>query len=180
MSAEQWPSIPAVLRVMAGWFLLGIGLLNLAVEVDGGLTGTYLVFHVGLGIGGVLLLLRRRPVPSRPGIAVAAVVTLAAMAATGLPATSRCCMENYPGRYGYPYPFLGVGGGVHVDPLYLVADLIFWGCAGLLAVIVLAVTEQALPERRTPVDLSRYSAHAETVAMSATGDRTGENVGGLT
>jgi hypothetical protein len=160
MSAELWPSIPAVLRVMTGWFLLGIGLLNLAVELDGGLTSAYLVFHGMLAAGGVLLLLRRRPVPG--------------------PDSSGCCMAGDSGRHGYPYPFLGTVGGPHVEPLYLAADLIFWACAGLLTVVVLALIERWLPERRTPVDLSRYSGHAESGAMSATPDRTGENVGGLT
>lgn len=179
MSAEQWPSIPAVLRVMTGWFLLGIGLLNLAIQSDGGLTSAFLVFHVMLGIGGVLLLLRRRPVPGRAGFVIAGVLTLAGMVSTALPGTSRCCLARHPGRHGYPFPFLGTGDGVHVDPVYLVTDLIFWGCAGLLAVVVLAVTELALPERRTPVDLSLYGGHAEPAAMSATRDRAGENVGGL-
>ncbi|MDI6099717.1 hypothetical protein QLQ12_14025 [Actinoplanes sp. NEAU-A12] len=179
MSAEKWPSIPAVLRVMAGWFMLGIGLLNLAVEIDGGLTGAYLMFHVVLGLGGVLMLLRRRPVPSRAGCAIAGVLALAGMVSTALPGTSRCCLEDPPG-HGYPYPFLGTGGGVHVEPAYLVVDLIFWGCAGLLAMVVLAVAERALPQRRTPIDLRRYRGHAEPAAMSATPDRAGENVGGLT
>ena len=180
MSAEQWPPVPAVLRVMCGWFLLGIGLLDLAVEFDGGLTGAYLVFPVMLAVGGVLLLVRRRPVPSRAGFAVAAGLTVAGLLSTAWPDTSRCCMENYPGRHGYPFPFLGTGGGGHVDGKYLAADLIFWGCAGLLAVVTVATVERALPERRTPVDLSRYGGHAEPVTMSATPDRAGENVGGLT
>jgi hypothetical protein len=180
MSAELWPSIPAVLRVMAGWFLLGIGLLNLAVEVDGGLTSAYLVFHVMIALGGVLLLLRRRPVPGRAGQLVAMALVPVGMVATTWPETSGCCMADHPGRHGYPFPFLGVGGGLHVEPLYLAADLIFWACAGLLAVVLLALIERGLPERRTPVDLSRYAGHAEPGAMSATPDRTGENVGGLT
>ncbi|MEU4162231.1 hypothetical protein [Actinoplanes sp. NPDC026670] len=173
MSMEQWPSIPAVLRVMAGWFLLGIGLLDLAVEFDGGLTGAYLIFHLMIAAGGVLLLLRRRPAPGRAGFAVAAALIGAAIAVTTVPGSSECCMEDYPGRHGFPFPFLGVGGGLHVDPLYLAADAIFWGCAALLTVVVLAVFERVLPERRTPVDLSRYNAYAEPSPR-------GGNVGGLT
>jgi hypothetical protein len=180
MSAELWPSIPAVLRVMTGWFLLGIGLLNLAVELDGGLTSAYLVFHGMLAAGGVLLLLRRRPVPGPAGHIAASVLVLAGIVVTALPDSSGCCMAGDSGRHGYPYPFLGTVGGPHVEPLYLAADLIFWACAGLLTVVVLALIERWLPERRTPVDLSRYSGHAESGAMSATPDRTGENVGGLT
>ncbi|MBO3740427.1 hypothetical protein [Actinoplanes flavus] len=180
MNAELWPSIPAVLRVMAGWFLLGVGLLNLAVEADGGLTDAYLVFHLALVAGGVLLLMRRRLIPSRPGILVGVVLTLAGMAATTVPTTTRCCMAEYPERHGFPYPFLGIDDGVHVDVKYLVADLIFWTCAGLLVLAAIALVEALLPERRTPVDLTRYGGHAEPRTMDVAEDRTGENVGGLT
>ncbi|GGN16866.1 hypothetical protein FHR83_004939 [Actinoplanes campanulatus] len=180
MNAKLWPSIPAVLRVMAGWFLLGIGVLNLAVSADGGLTDTFLIFHLVLVAGGVLLLMRRRLIPSRPGIVVGAVLTLAAMVATAIPTTTRCCMAEYPARHGFPYPFLGIDGGVHVDVKYLVADLVFWACAGLLALAVIALVEALLPERRTPVDLTRYGGHAEPRVRDTAEDRTGENVGGLT
>ncbi|GAA1588362.1 hypothetical protein [Actinoplanes couchii] len=141
----MWASIPAVLRVMAGWFLLGIGLLDVAVELDGGLTVTYLVFHLGLCVGGVLLLIRSRPVPS-----------LAALFLVPLPGLAGLVL-------GYPFPL--------ADWFHTAADLIFWGCAGLLLAIVLAMVERLLPERRTPVDLSRYRGHAEP--------RASENVGGL-
>lgn len=179
MSSALWPSIPAVLRVMAGWFLLGIGLLNLAVAFDGGLTSAYLVFHVMLAIGGVLLLRRRRPVAGRAARLIGAGLVTAGIVMTSLPDSSGCCMHGVSDRHGYPFPFLGTGGGLRVAPLYLVADLIFWVCAGLLVVAALSMIEQRLPERRTPVDLSRYTGHAEPGAMSATTDRTGENVGGL-
>ncbi len=178
--ADQWPSISAVLRVMAGWFLAGIGALNLAVEVDGGLTGAYLVFHVVLLLGGMLLLTRRRLRPGRAGYLAGALVCLAGLALGALRHSSGCCMAAYPGRYGYPYPFLGTGAGLHVDPKYLVADLIFWACAGLLTLTLVTVAGRGLPERRTPVDLARYGGHAEPQAISATPDRADENVGGLT
>ncbi|WP_229075677.1 hypothetical protein [Actinoplanes sp. DH11] len=175
-----WPSIPAVIRVMAGWFLCGIGALNLAVEVDGGLAGTYLVFHVVLLLGGVLLLARHRLAPSPAGSVITGLLTLAGMAITALPVTSRCCLDEHPQRRGYPFPFLGSGDGTHVDPKYLVADLIFWGCAGLLVLTVVTLVERMLPERRTPVDLGAYAGrHAERHALAATGDRSDENVGGL-
>ncbi|MEU4687467.1 hypothetical protein [Actinoplanes sp. NPDC023714] len=176
-----WTQVTAVIRVMAGWFLVGIGGLNLAVEIDGGLTSAYLIFHVALLAGGALLLLKHRITPSRAGYLLSGVLALAGMAATAVPATARCCLAAYPERRGYPYPFLGTGDGVHVDPEYLVADLVFWGCLGLVLLTVLALIERVLPERRTPVDLGDYTArHAETRAMDATPDRTGENVGGLT
>ncbi|WP_433827268.1 hypothetical protein ACQP2E_35145 [Actinoplanes sp. CA-015351] len=176
-----WPSIPAVLRVMAGWFFVGIGVLNLAVEVDGGLTAPYLTFHAVLLAGGMLLLSWHRFAPSRAAGLVAALLALAGMAATAVPVTSGCCLADHPQRRGYPFPFLGTGDGVHVDPEYVVTDLIFWGCAGLMLLVVLSGIERLLPERRTPVDLGGYQAkHAETRAMDATTDRAEENVGGLT
>ncbi|GAA4930958.1 hypothetical protein [Actinoplanes utahensis] len=167
MSADLWPSVPAVLRVMTGWALLGVGLLDIAVEVDGGLTRTYLVFHLMIVAGGVLLLLRQRLAPSRAGLLVTAGTVVAATALTAL-----------PGQAGYPFPFWGDGAGV--DRFHLGADLLFWGCAGLLLAAVLAQAERFLPERRTPIDLSRYGGHAEVRSMAATPDRAGENVGGLT
>lgn len=131
----MWASIPAVLRVMTGWFLLGIGLLDIAVELDGGLTVTYLVFHLGLCVGGVLLLLRHRPVPSFAALLLVPLPGLAGMIA------------------GYPFP--------PTDRFHTAADLIFWSCAGLLLTVLLARAERLLPERRTPVDLSGYGGHAE-------------------
>lgn len=153
VSAELWPSIPAVLRVMTGWGLLGIGLLDIAVELDGGLTPTYLVFHLGLCVGGVLLLMPRRPVPSLAGLLLAAVPLPAGM------------------LLGYPY--------APVSWFFVGADLVFWGCAGLLLAVLLARAERSLPERRTPVDLTRYGGHAEPGTWDATPDRANENVGGL-
>ena len=141
-----WLSVPAILRVMTGWFLTGIGALNLAVELDGGLTPAYVVFHVVLLFAGMLLLTRYRLVPSRAGGLVATLIAAAGMG-LGLLAAG-----------GYPFPRRPV------------ADLVFWCCAAVLLLTVIALVERRLPERRTPVDLSRY----------ATPDRTGENVGGLT
>ncbi|SDT76555.1 hypothetical protein [Actinoplanes derwentensis] len=139
----MWASIPAVLRVMAGWLLLGIGLLDLAVELDGGLTVTYLVFHIGLCVGGILLLVRRRPMPS-----FAALILVPIPGLTGL-------------LYGYPFPL--------IDWFHTAADLIFWSCAGLLLTVALALAERLLPERRTPVDLSHYPGHAEPRATENVG-----------
>ncbi|MBG0561665.1 hypothetical protein [Actinoplanes aureus] len=178
--AGLWPSIPAVLRVMTGWFFLGIGLLDLAVEMDGGLTAEYLLFHVVLAVSGVLLLTRHKLNSSRAGHLVAWPVALAGLGLSALPESARCCMAAYPRRRGYPFPFLGTGAGTHVDPKYLVIDVIFWGCVGLVLLTLVAVVERRMPERRTPVDLTRYGGHAEAYAYAATPDRTDENVGGLT
>ena len=178
--ADPWLSIPAVPRVMAGWFLVGIGVLNLAVEVDGGLTGAYPVFHGGLLIGGLLLLTRRRPRPTTAGLVAGGLVTAAGMVLGALRDSASCCMAEHPQRYGYPFPFLGAGDGLHIDPKYLAADLIFWGCAGLVASTLVTVVERARREERTPVDLTYVARHAEPAAMAETPDRADENVGGLT
>lgn len=137
-------SIPAVLRVMTGWLDALISLLDIAVELDGGLTVTYLVFHLGLGTGGVLLLIRGLPTPSQAVLLVVPIPGVAGLLA------------------GFPFP---LGDWFHAG-----ADLIFWGCVGLLLAVTLALAERRLPERRTPVDLSRYRGHAEPSPT--------ENVGG--
>lgn len=178
--ASLWPSIPSVLRVMTGWFFLGIGLLNLAVEMDGGLTGAYLIFHLVLAVSGALLLTRHRLSPSRAGCLVAGTAALAGLILSTLPATTRCCLAEHPGRHGFPFPFLGTGAGPHVDAKYLVTDVIFWGCAGLLLLTAITLVERLLPERRTPVDLTGLGKHAEARAYAATPDRSDQNVGGLT
>jgi hypothetical protein len=184
----DWPSIPAVIRVMAGWFLVGIGGLDLAVEMDGGLTTPYLVFHVALLAGGTLLLIKHRFTPSRAGYLAATPLALAGLVASTVPTTSGCCLADHPERRGYPFPFLGTGDGVHVDPGYLAAAVIFWGCLGLVVLTVLTLIERVLPEKRVAVDLDPdidralegyVARHAEPNAMTATPDRTGENVGGL-
>ncbi|GIF10848.1 hypothetical protein [Actinoplanes teichomyceticus] len=180
MSAERddaWPSIPTVLRVMAGWFLLGVGLLDLATGVDG---PTYVLFHVVLALGGAILLALHRIDPSRAGYAAGALVAPVGLGLGLLPTTARCCLAWYPQRRGYPFPFLGAGGGTHVDARYLAADLVFWACAGLVAMAVVRIVERLRPERRTPVDVSGYVArHAEERAYVAQ-HRADENVGGLT
>ncbi|GAA4593185.1 hypothetical protein BJY16_000884 [Actinoplanes octamycinicus] len=193
MSAERddgWPSIPTVLRVMVGWFLFGIGLLNLACGADG---TAYLVFHVTVTLGGMILLALHRVEPSRAGYLIASVTGVAGLALGLLPVTDRCCLTAYPERRGYPYPFLGVGDGVHADLRYFVFDLVFWLCAGTIALVVTRVVEGCLPERRTPVDLTGYvgrhaepapvagdvAGHAEVHAYVAQ-HRADENVGGLT
>ncbi|WIM95894.1 hypothetical protein ACTOB_008034 [Actinoplanes oblitus] len=202
MSADRddgWPPISTVLRVMAGWFLFGIGLLDLACGGDG---PAYLVFHVTVTLGGMMLLALHRVRPNRAGYLIAAVAGVAGLGLSLLPVTDRCCLAGYPERRGYPYPFLGTGGGVHAEPRYLAYDLVFWLCAGALALLAVRLVERSLPERRTPVDLTDYvgrhmqapAAPGETGRYPAAGDpgrhaeahayvaqhRADENVGGLT
>ncbi|BCJ42895.1 hypothetical protein GCM10010168_03650 [Actinoplanes ianthinogenes] len=198
MSAERddgWPSIPTVLRVMAGWFLFGIGLLNLACGGDG---TTYRVFHVTVTLGGMILLGLHRVGASRAGQLIA---TAAGVAGFGLGLLR--VADRDAGWRGYPYPFLQTAGGIRADGRHLVFDLVFWLCAGTLALVVVRTAERCLPERRTPVDLAGYvGRHAEAppaggaepaggVAAAELGrhaearvyvaqHRADENVGGLT
>lgn len=180
MSAERddgWPSIPTVTRVMAGWFLFGVGLLDLVTGVDG---VVYVTFHVAVTLGGMVLLALHRIRPSRAGWITAALVTVAGLGTGLLVDTSRCCLAGHPQRRGFPFPFLGLGDGVHTDARYLGADLVFWACAGLIALALVRAVEKQMPERRTPVDLTGYvGRHAEAHAYTAQ-HRADENVGGLT
>jgi hypothetical protein len=179
MNAERddgWPSIPTVLRVMIGWFLLGIGLLDLANGADG---VTYLVFHGAVTLGGMILLARHRVEPSRAGWLVAALGGTAGFGLGLLPVATWCCSAGLPSGRGYPYPFLRTTGEMHADLRYLGFDLLFWVCAGLAAVVLVRLVEACLPERRTPVDLTGYvGRHAEAHGHVAQ-HRADENVGGL-
>ncbi|WP_436526403.1 hypothetical protein [Actinoplanes sp. HUAS TT8] len=180
MDAERddgWPSIPTVLRVMTGWFLSGVGLLDLATGADG---IVFVVFHVAVTLGGAVLLGLHRIRPSRAGYLTAGLITVAGLGAGLLVDTDRCCLADHPQRRGFPFPLLGLGDGVHADLRYLGADLVFWLCAGLLAMVVVRAVEKQMPERRTPVDLTGYvGRHAEPHAYVAQ-HRADENVGGLT
>ncbi|GIE83711.1 hypothetical protein [Actinoplanes regularis] len=176
MNVER-SSLPAVARVMTGWLLFGAGLLNLATGVDG---TVYVVFHVTVTLGGVVLLTLHRIRPGRTEYAVATLVTVAGFGFGLPPVTTRCCLAGYPERHGFPFPFLGTGDGMHADLRYLGADLVFWACAGLVALAGTRAVERRLPERRVPVELAGYLGwHGESHAYAAQ-HRTDENVGGLT
>ncbi|AEV88580.1 hypothetical protein ACWT_7570 [Actinoplanes sp. SE50] len=179
MSAERddrWPAVSTVLRVMAGWFLFGVGLLDLVSGTDG---PVYVVFHAVVTLGGMILLALHRIAPSRAAWLVAALTVPAGLGPGLIPVTTRCCMAAHPRRRGFPFPFLGTGDGVHTDLRYLGADLVFWGCAGLVTLTLTRFIEKQIPERRTPVDLTGYvGRHAEAHAYVAQ-HRADENVGGL-
>ena len=54
-------------------------------------------------------------------------------------------------RHGYPFTFAARddGGRWHVDIPHLLADLMFWGLAGLIVLVLIAVLRTARGERES-------------------------------
>jgi hypothetical protein len=56
-----------------------------------------------------------------------------------------CCMTAFDVRHGYPFTLAardvaaGGAGRWHIDGQHLLADLLFWGYAGLLALVAVAL-----------------------------------------
>ncbi|GIE99076.1 hypothetical protein [Paractinoplanes rishiriensis] len=174
-------SAVTMLRLLAGWAGTALGLLGLAMGIDtgpGSTDGPYLIFHGMLLSTGLALLavglLRKRSGPA--GYLAGGAVAVAGLVLSALPSTSAgCCLRQYPERHGFPFTLLGGGAGEwHVDVSHLVADLIFWGCAGFF---VLVLVTQLRPaggrSRRAPA--GRHATHAEHRAPAP----RDENVGGL-
>jgi hypothetical protein len=141
-----WESFATALRLIVGWFCVIAGVLDLLVELDhGGGTpdGPYVFFHVTLLAGGIVLLAFAwiGPRPGVPGYVTGAAMLAGGMLISALPATSRaCCMAEFPVRHGYPFTFLvGGDGRWHLDGWHALADLLFWGYLGLLALVVVAL-----------------------------------------
>jgi hypothetical protein len=151
-SPGLWTSFGIALRLIVGWFCVAIGTLNLLVEMDrhGGQPDTaYLMFHAMLVVGGAALLavgpLGRGPGPV--GYTAGGVVATAGMLVSAIPVTNTvCCMSAFAVRHGYPFTFLarneGRVGRWHIDSQHLLADLLFWGYAGLLVLVVVALFRQ--------------------------------------
>jgi hypothetical protein len=144
-------SFGAGLRLLVGWFSIAIGILNLLVELDRGSAadGAYLLFHAMLLVGGVLMV-SLAWIAARPGVAgwsAGGGVLAAGMLASGVPASDAlCCLSAYAVRHGYPFSFAGRdddGGRWHVDSQHLLADLLFWGYAGLIVLVVVALARRA-------------------------------------
>jgi hypothetical protein len=139
-----WESVGTALRLSAGWFCVAIGLLNLVVEADrrpGTQDGRYLLYHAMLLVSGALLLalgsIRRRPGVS--GYAAFGAILVLGMTITAIPATvTVCCMSGFGERHGFPFTLAGhnAGGRWHLDSQHLLADLMFWGGAGLIALVL--------------------------------------------
>ncbi|GLY95673.1 hypothetical protein Acsp02_29280 [Actinoplanes sp. NBRC 103695] len=196
-----WTSFGTALRLIVGWFCVAIGVLNLLVEVDrnrGDPPDTpFFLFHVMLFVGGITLLavswLGRGP--GLPGYLAGALVTTAGMVVSGIPVTpSVCCRTAFDVRHGWPFTFVARNEGVgeaarwHIDSQHLLADLLFWGYAGLIALVIVAMVRRAVTPRAEPSEEPAEpepgplgAVHAEQRALAAE-EKTGEraNVPGET
>ena len=163
-----------MLRLLIAWCCTALGVLGLLMGVG---DAPYLTFHLVLLAGG-LLLLGFGAMPRRP--ALPAYLTFAAVALLGLviaaaPRADTCCLHGYADRHGYPFALLGRAASGHwrLDFWHTVADLVFWACAGLFALVLVA---HLTPARRPdPCEPHQHRSHAETKAEIA----DDENVGGL-
>jgi hypothetical protein len=147
-------SFGAGLRLLVGWFSIAIGILNLLVEIDrggGANDGAYLAFHVMLVIGGALMVSFSR-VAAGAGAAgywAGGAVLVGGMILSGVRAfDAECCLSGYAVRYGYPFSLAASDAGTwHLDGPRLVADLLFWGYAGLIVLVLVACARRATGRR---------------------------------
>jgi hypothetical protein len=148
----RWDSISAGLRLLVGWFSVAIAVLNLLTELDRAPERAYLLFHAVLLIGGALLIVvdpeaaGTGPVAGSTGGAVLVAGTLV----SALPVnTAACCMSGFAVRHGYPFAFLAraEGGSWHLDSQHLLADLLFWGYAGLVVLVLVTLTRRITQHR---------------------------------
>ncbi|MDT5034595.1 MAG: hypothetical protein QOC94_4766, partial [Actinoplanes sp.] len=59
-----------------------------------------------------------------------------------IPATvTVCCLSGFGERHGFPFTLVGhnAGGRWHLDSPHLLADLMFWGGAGLIVLVLMVV-----------------------------------------
>lgn len=150
-----WDSVGTGLRLIVGWFSIVIGLLNLVVEMGDRPEAAYLLFN-GMLVAGGAVLISLAAVPGRPGTAgylAAAGVLVAGMSiSTLLTSDTACCLGSLAERHGYPFAVLArdAGQGWQVDGGRLVADLMFWGYAGLLALLVVELARRLAGRRGRP------------------------------
>ncbi|WP_433298047.1 hypothetical protein ACQP2F_42415 [Actinoplanes sp. CA-030573] len=144
------PSAVTMIRLLVAWAFIALGLLDLVMGLD---DPRFVIFHVVLlGSGLVLLtlgLLEKRP--SRYAYLAGLVIGVAGLAIGG--------------ANGFPFPMS--------HPGHAVADVLFWGCAGLFAVLLATVLTPA--HRAAPRHPAGRHTHAEARAEIA----DDENVGGL-
>jgi hypothetical protein len=145
-----WGSFGAALRLVVGWFSVAIAVLNLVAELGRAPERAYLVFHVVLLVGGLLLVSLDRGVAAAGPVGAGGAVLAGGMIISALPAgDAACCMAAFAVRHGYPFAFLGrnEGAGWQVDAPHLVADLLFWGYAGLVVLALVALTRRFTQRR---------------------------------
>jgi hypothetical protein len=110
-------------RLLLGWAFIAVAALDL---VTGFQAGAYLVFHLVLLAGGLLLLQK----PLRPLVyAVIAVLAVVSVVVAALPSSEQaCCMHGLDVRHGYPLSVVGwnLGRAHQFAAVHAVADLVFW------------------------------------------------------
>jgi hypothetical protein len=139
-----WGSFGAALRLIVGWFSVTIAILNLTTELDHVPERPYLLFHAMLLVGGLLLISCGRGA-GPAGYLLAAAVLVGGMFLSALPVSDTvCCMATFAVRHGYPFTLAArdAGGDWHVDGPHLLADLLFWGYAGLIVLVLVAMTRR--------------------------------------
>jgi hypothetical protein len=142
-----WGSLSTALRLIVGWCSVTVAVLNLLAEIERVPDRAYLLFHVLLLIGGLLLIsfgwggAGAGPVGRTAGGAVLA----GGMLISALPVNDAvCCLTAFAVRHGYPFSFVArhEGGRWHLDGPHLIADLFFWGYAGLLVLALVTLTRR--------------------------------------
>lgn len=150
-----WESFGTALRLIVGWFCVAIGVLNIIVEVDrqdGAHDLPFFLFHGMLLVGGTVLLALGwiAPRPGVVGYTVFGLITVVGTVIGAIPSTTTvCCLLEYSERHGFPFSLAGQdpGGKLHIDSQHVLADLMFFGYAGLLVLVVIAVLRGAVGER---------------------------------
>lgn len=140
-------SFGAGLRLLVGWFSVAIAILDLLTEMDRAPERGYLLFHILLLVGGSLLISFGRGAAGAgsAGYAGFGAVLAGGMLLSALPVTdARCCMTAFAVRHGYPFTFLARDDGArwHVDGRHVLVDLLFWGYAGLIVLVLVATARR--------------------------------------
>ncbi|MCO8272380.1 hypothetical protein M1L60_17435 [Actinoplanes sp. TRM 88003] len=166
-------SAAATLRLILGWALVALGLLNLAM----GLTdGPYVVFHAVLLVTGLLLLSAGRslgPVSRLAWLAGGLTAGLGLVVSAVPALTVACCSRGYAVRHGFPFTMLARDpGGWRFDLVRTLADLLFWLCAGLIVLVAAArlrpARDTAAPRPPTSHSEARNAGHHRSQSYDET------------